>query len=207
MEVGEFVGIHASSVAPVGKNRAVAQIEVTEETIRDQADASTFARGALLVGKVSGLSATGMLVAAMVDGMRVTARMPISGIDGGGPGGGLDGTCECPDPAPCAHAVAVLLSWVRSAMHQDDEFASLLADFEDVLADKEPDAEYLDELADDVEDLLDEDPAAVRELTDRVMNLIEARDDAGLSVPVMTGLLERLDELYLEARQLAGPKS
>jgi uncharacterized Zn finger protein len=177
----------------MGDNRSVAQIEVTEESIRGLVDTEVFARGAHLVGRVSGLSVSGTLVAAVVDGVRVTARTPA---------GGPDGTCECPDPAPCVHAVAVLLAWVRSAVTRDDVVASLVAEFEDALAEKDLDAGYLDELVDDIEDLLDEEPAVVRDLADRVMNLVEAHDGVDL-----TDLLERVEELWLEARQVAGPGS
>jgi uncharacterized Zn finger protein len=178
----------------------VAQIEVTEDSVREQVDSEVFARAERLAGGVSGLTVTGTLIAAVVDGVTVAARV--------GPAG-LDGTCACPDPVPCAHAVSAVLAWVRSSAGEasagdtgaaDWEEASLLAEVEDALADGELDVDFLDELVDDIEDLLDEDPAAVRDLADRVMNLLEARDDAGL-----TDLLERVEELWLEARQVAGP--
>jgi uncharacterized Zn finger protein len=165
----------------------VAQIEVTEDSVREQVDSEVFARAERLAGGVSGLTVTGTLIAAVVDGVTVAARV--------GPAG-LDGTCACPDPVPCAHAVSAVLAWVRSSAGE----ASLLAEVEDALADGELDVDFLDELVDDIEDLLDEDPAAVRDLADRVMNLLEARDEAGL-----TDLLERVEELWLEARQVAGP--
>jgi uncharacterized Zn finger protein len=177
----------------MGDNRAVAQIEVTEESIRGLVDTEVFAHGAHLVSRVSGLSVSGTLVGAVVDGVRVTARTPPGGPDG-------QGQCQCPDPAPCAHAVAVLLAWVRSAVTRDDVVASLVAEFEDALAEEELDAQYLDELVDDIEDLLDEEPAVVRDLADRVMNLLEAHDGVDL-----TDMLERVEELWLEARQVAGP--
>lgn len=167
----------------------MAQIEVTEDSVREQVNGEVFTRAERLAGGVSGLTVTGTLIAAVVDGVTVAARI--------GPDG-LDGTCECPDPVPCAHAVGAVLAWVRSSAGES-EAASLLDEFEDALADAELDAEYLDELVDDIEDLLDEDPAAVRDLADRVMNLLEARDDSDL-----TGLLERVEELWLEARQVAG---
>ena len=177
----------------MGDNRSVAQIEVTEESIRGLVDTEVFVRGAHLVGRVSGMSVSGTLVAAVVDGVRVTARTPA---------GGPDGACDCPDPVPCVHAVAALLAWVRSAVTRDDVVASLVAEFEDALAEKDLDAGYLDELVDDIEDLLDEEPAVVRDLADRVMNLVEAHDGVDL-----TDLLERVEELWLEARQVAGPAS
>jgi hypothetical protein len=165
----------------------MAQIMVTEESVRGLVDADVFARGALLMDRVSGLSVSGTLVEAVVDGVRVSTGIP---------SGGLDGKCECPDPLPCAHSVGALLAWVRSA----DPASELLAEFEDALAEDDLDSEYLDELVDDIEDLLDAEPAAVRDLADRVMNLLEARDDADV-----TDLLERVEELWLEARQVAGP--
>jgi uncharacterized Zn finger protein len=166
----------------------VAQIEVTEDSVREQVDGEVFARAERFAGGVSGLTVTGTLIAAVVDGVTVAARV--------GPGR-LDGTCECPDPVPCAHVVSAVLAWVRSSALPA---GSLLADVEDALADEELDVDFLDELVDDIEDLLDEDPAAVRDLADRVMNLLEARADADL-----TDLLERVEELWLEARQVAGP--
>jgi len=171
----------------------VAQIEVTEDSVREQVDGEVFVRAERLAGGVSGLTVTGTLIAAVVDGITVAARIVPSG---------LDGACECPDPVPCAHAVGVVLAWVRSSAEAGSagEATALLDEFEDALADEELDAEYLDELVDDIEDLLDEDPAAVRDLADRVMTLLEARDDGDL-----TGLLERVEELWLEARQEAGP--
>src|SRR5580698_1539532 len=108
MCVGELGDLaHISRVAgsrngrAMGDNRAVAQIEVTEESIRGLVDTEVFAHGAHLVSRVSGLSVSGTLVGAVVDGVRVTARTPPGGPDG-------QGQCQCPDPAPCAHAVAVL---------------------------------------------------------------------------------------------------
>jgi hypothetical protein len=145
----------------------VAQIEVTEDSVREQVDGEVFARAERFAGGVSGLTVTGTLIAAVVDGVTVTARVGPAGLD---------------------------------ATSDDREEASLLAEVEDALADEELDVDFLDELVDDIEDLLDEDPAAVRDLADRVMNLLEARADAGL-----TDLLERVEELWLEARQVAGP--
>jgi uncharacterized Zn finger protein len=173
----------------------VAQIEVTEESIRELVDGAVYERGSLLAGQVSGLLVSGTRVRAVVDGVRVAARLSAGWLDSG---------CECPDPAPCAHAVGAVLAWVRSAAAEQDEVALLLAEFEQALAERELDADYLDELVDDVEDLLDTEPAVVRDLADRVLNLLEARlpeePDAD-----ETDLLERVEELWLEARQEAGP--
>jgi uncharacterized Zn finger protein len=187
-------------------NRAMARIEVTEESIRELVGPDVFARGAHLAPLVSGLSVAGTLVEAVVDGVRVTARLrpPVSANrNGNGPSTqcGLDERCACGEPAPCPHAVAALLAWVRTgAAEGADEISSLRADFEDALADDELDLDYLDELVDDIEELLEEDPGAIRDLSDRVMNLLEARQDVDV-----TDLLERVEELYLEARQLAAP--
>lgn len=184
----------------------MAQIEVTEQSVRDLAGSAVFARGALLAGQVSGLTAAGPRVEAVVDGVRVTVHA--SAMDAQC----VDARCECPDPAPCPHAVAALLAWIRAAVQRDA--AALLADFEYALAEAEPDPDYLDELADEIEDLLDEDLpaedlAAVRDLADQVLNLLEAvlvkavlvkaGDDADL-----IELIERVEEIYLEARERAG---
>jgi uncharacterized Zn finger protein len=171
-------------------NRAVAQIEVTEDTIRGLVDPDLFARGADLAGRVSGLAVSGAMVEAAVDGVRVRARVT----------GGLDGECQCPDPVPCAHAVGAVLAWVRSGPPGEDDVAVLRAEFEDALAEEELDGAYLDELVDDLEDLIESEPAAVRDLADRVMNEIEAREATELA-----DLLERIEDLWLEARQVAGP--
>ena len=173
----------------------MAQIEVTEESVASLVEAGPFAAGALLTGQVRALAVTGTTVQAVVDGVRVSARMSA---------GRLDGTCECPGPAPCGHAVAAVLAWVRSAVPADDvpeqdEVASLLAGFAEELAEPEPDPEYLDELSDDLEDLLDREPLAAQELADQVMNLLEARHDTDLR-----DVLERVEEIYLEARAASG---
>jgi hypothetical protein len=170
----------------------VAQIEVTEESIRGLVDGELYERGVLLASQVSGLSVSGAVVEATADGMRVTARILPNR---------LGGECECADSVPCGHVVATLLAWVWSTAPAD-EASSLLADFEDALAEEKLDVELLDELADDLEDLLDAEPAAARDVADRVMNLFEARDDA--DVPDLADLLERIEELYLEAREVAG---
>jgi uncharacterized Zn finger protein len=168
----------------------VAQIEVTEESIRNFVDGETFERGVLITSQVSVRSVSGPVVEATADGMRVTARVSADR---------LDGECECAGSMPCGHVVATLLVWVGSTT-PDDDAGSLLAEFEDALADEELDLELLDELTDDLEELLDEEPAVVRDVADRVMPLLEARDGDDL-----TDLLERVEELWLEARQVAGP--
>jgi hypothetical protein len=163
----------------------VAQIEVTEESIRQMVDTETFERGELIASQVHGLSVSGTMVQATADGLRVTVWvMPNR----------LDGECECHDSVPCGHMVATLLTWVWSTTPADDA-GSLLAEFEDALADEELDLELLDELVDDIEELLDSEPEAVRDLASRVMALLEARDDVDL-----VDLLERVEGLYLEAR-------
>ena len=56
-----------------------------------------------LAGKVSGLSATGPLIAAAVDGQRVSVRAM---------GTGLAAECGCPEPY--AHAVGAALASARA---------------------------------------------------------------------------------------------
>jgi uncharacterized Zn finger protein len=173
-------------------NRAVAQIEVTEESVRGLVDGGVYEEGLLLMGSVSGLSVAGTVVGAAVDGIPVRARIR---------DGWLDGECEqCAGLSRCPHMVAALLAWVRSGPPDDDDVALLRAEFDGALAEEELDGEYLDELVDDLEDLIEEEPAAVRDLADRVMNEIEARNAAHLA-----DLLERIEDLWLEARQVAGP--
>jgi uncharacterized Zn finger protein len=174
----------------------MAQIEVTEDSIRELVDADVFAQGAQLASRVSSLSVAGTLVEATVGGVRVTARLRPAGASGQC---GLDERCECQEPAPCPHAVGALLAWVGAA--EPDEAVALLADFEDALADAEPDAEYLNELADDAEALLADAPEGVRDLADRVVTILDGmqdRDDGDLAE-----VLARMEGLYLEARRVA----
>ena len=88
----------------------MARIEVTEESLRATVDRHVFAQAVALAGKVTGLSAAGPQVEATVDGTDVSVRVRP---------GGLDARCACPaaDPypaAPCPHAVAAVLAWVRT---------------------------------------------------------------------------------------------
>jgi hypothetical protein len=163
----------------------VAQIEVTEESIRQMVDAETFERGELIASQVHGVSVSGTLVSATADGLRVTVCVTPTR---------LDGECECQTSVPCGHMVATLLTWVWATTPADDA-GLLLAEFEDALADEQLDLELLDELVDDIEELLDSEPEAVRDLASSVMALLEARDDVDL-----VDLLERVEGLYLEAR-------
>ncbi len=94
----------------------MARIVVTEESLRATVDQSVFAQAVALAGKVSGLSAAGPQVEATVDGTDVSVRV--------GPGG-LDARCACPaavpyPAAPCPHAVAAVLAWVRSGSGEAD---------------------------------------------------------------------------------------
>ncbi len=83
----------------------MAQIEVTEDVIRDWACEAVSGRAMSLAGKVPGLSATGPLIEAAVDGQRVSVRAI---------GTGLAAECGCPEPAPYAHAVGLALASVRA---------------------------------------------------------------------------------------------
>ena len=83
----------------------MAQIEVTEESLRTAVDEAVFAQAVTLADKVAGFSAVGPQIEAIVDGTEVSVRVnPF----------GLDAHCACPAPAPCAHAVAAVLTWVRA---------------------------------------------------------------------------------------------
>jgi hypothetical protein len=88
----------------------MARIVVTEESLRTTVDQHVFAQAVAMAGKVSELSAAGPRVEATVDGTDVSVRV--------GPGG-LDARCACPaavpyPAAPCPHAVAAVLAWVRA---------------------------------------------------------------------------------------------
>src|SRR6478735_5457049 len=145
----------------------MAQIEVTEESLHRAVDEAVFAQAVTLAGKVAGFSAVGPQIEAIVDGIEVSVRVnPF----------GLDAHCACPDPAPCPHAVAAVLTWVRAG---PDPAADLRAELDDILAglaaeaadcDPDdgwyPDTSELEDLLDEVEDLAGEEPDAASCLTD-----------------------------------------
>jgi hypothetical protein len=149
----------------------MAQIEVTEESLRAAVDEAVFAQAVTLAGKVAGFSAVGPQIEAIVDGTEVSVRVnPF----------GLDAHCACPAPAgvPCPHAVAAVLTWVRAG---PDPAADLRAELDDILAglaaeaaDCDPDDGWypdtgeLEDLLDEVEDLAGEEPDAARELAGHV---------------------------------------
>ena len=146
----------------------MAQIEVTEESLRTAVDEAVFAQAVTLADKVAGFSAVGPQIEAIVDGIEVSVRVnPF----------GLDARCACPAPyqegAPCPHAVAAVLTWVRAG---PDPAAELRAGLDDVLAGlaaeaadcdpddgSYPDTGELEDLLDEVEDLAGQEPDAARE--------------------------------------------
>jgi hypothetical protein len=143
----------------------MAQIEVTEESLRSAAGEAVFAQAVTLADKVAGFSAVGPQIEAIVDSTEVSVRV--------GPSG-LDARCACPAPAPCPHAVAAVLTWVRAG---PDPAAGLRAELDEVLAglaaeaaDCDPDDGWypdtgeLEDLLDEVEDLAGQEPDAAREL-------------------------------------------
>src|SRR6266566_633684 len=147
----------------------MAQIEVTEESLRAAVDEAVFAQAVALADKVAGFSAVGPQIEAIVDGIEVSVRVKPFG---------LDARCACPAPyqdgAPCPHAVAAVLTWVRAG---PDPAAGLRAELDDVLAglageaadcDPDdgwyPDTSELEDLLDEVEDLAGQEPDAAREL-------------------------------------------
>jgi uncharacterized Zn finger protein len=95
----------------------VAVIEVSEESLRLIAGDEVLEQAAGLVegGMVADVRLDGLLVFATVAGTPVSVRV-------------LDDTlawkCRCPDDAPCVHAVAAALAWVR--MGVDAETPDLL---------------------------------------------------------------------------------
>ena len=152
----------------------MAQIEVTEESLRTAVDEAVFAQAVTLAGKVAGFSAVGSQIEAIVDGIEVSVRVKPFG---------LDAHCACPAApypggAPCAHAVAAVLTWVRAG---PDPAADLRAELDDILAglaaeaadcDPDdgwyPDTSELEDLLDKVEDLAGDEPDAARELAGHV---------------------------------------
>jgi hypothetical protein len=151
----------------------MAQIEVTEESLRTAVDGAVFAQAVTLAGKVAGFSAVGSQIEAIVDGTEVSVRVKPFG---------LDAHCACPAPnsaaAPCAHAVAAVLTWVRAGpdpaadlrTELDDILAGLAAEAADCDPDDGwyPDTSELEDLLDEVEDLAGEEPDAARELAGHV---------------------------------------
>lgn len=185
----------------------MARIEVTEESLRATVDEPVFRHALDLTDKVSGLSATGLLVEAVVDGSAVSVRIrpdssqpdssqpDSSPLDSIRPDTSLHARCACPAPPPCAHALAAALAWVHAASQDDDQEADLpglRADFDDVLdelADEAiacepgdewyPDTDDLEELLDELEDLADQTPDAVADLTAHVIERIKSVLNAG----------------------------
>jgi hypothetical protein len=147
----------------------VARIEVTEESLRTAVDERVFAQAVVLADRVAGVSAVGPQVEAIVDGAEVSVRVRP---------GGLDARCACPAAAPCPHAVAAVLTWVRAG---PDPAAELRAELDDVLAglageaaDCDPDDGWypdtgeLDDLLDEVEELAGQAPDAAQDLAGHV---------------------------------------
>ena len=74
----------------------MAQIEVTEESLRTAVDEAVFAQAVTLADKVAGFSAVGPQIEAIVDGIEVSVRVnPF----------GLDARCACPAPVSRRGAV------------------------------------------------------------------------------------------------------
>jgi uncharacterized Zn finger protein len=96
----------------------VAVIEVSEESLRLIAGDEVLGQAAGLVdaGMVTDVRPDGLLVFATVAGMPVSVRVLEDA---------LAWKCPCPDDAPCAHAVAAALAWVRTGT--DEETPDLLA--------------------------------------------------------------------------------
>jgi hypothetical protein len=150
----------------------MAQIEVTEDVIRDWAGEAVSGRAMSLAGKVSGLSATGPLIEAAVDGQRVSVRVM---------GTGLAAECGCPEPAPCAHAAGAALAWVRAGEdRQETGLYELL---------RVRDREWL---ARQLADLAAADPELALRLADAAR---DGGDDVDAAADVASLLAEVEDEL------------
>ena len=151
----------------------MARIEITEASLRADVGEDVFAQAVTLADKVAGISAVGPQIEAIVDGAEVSVRVRPDG---------LDARCACPalyqEGAPCPHAVAAVLTWVRAG---PDPAAELRAELDDVLAglageaadcDPDdgwyPDTSELEDLLDEVEDLAGQEPDAARELAGHV---------------------------------------
>ena len=194
----------------------MARLEVTEESLRATLDPRVFAQAVALAGKVAELSVAGPLIEATVDGTDVSVRVRP---------GGLDARCSCPaaapyPAAPCPHAVAAVLAWIRVAPAEaapgeaDTDLAGeLRAELDDVLADLAaeaadcdpgdgwyPDTSDLDDLLDEVEDLADEAPDVAHELAAHVAGRIRDVLAAGNCLTDdLAGALARAQELRQQA--------
>jgi hypothetical protein len=91
----------------MGQYRRVAVIEVSEESLRLIVGDEVLGQAAGLVdgGLVADVRLDGLLVFATVAGMPVSVRVQDDV---------LAWKCPCPDDAPCVHAVAAALAWVRT---------------------------------------------------------------------------------------------
>ena len=179
----------------------MARIEVTEESLRTAVGEDVFAQAAALAGKVTGISAVGPQVEAIVDGTEVSVRIQP---------GGLDARCACPAAAPCPHAVAAVLTWIRAG---PDLAAELRAELDKVLdelaaeaGDCDPDDGWypdtgdLDDLLDQVEDLAGGAPAAARDLAGHAAERIrQVLDAANCLTGDLTDALARAQELRRES--------
>jgi hypothetical protein len=192
----------------------MARIEVTEESLRAATGERVFAQAVALAGKVAGLSAAGSLVEATVDGADVSVRVGF---------GGLDARCACPAEAPCSHAVAAVLAWVRAGNEEagqeeagpedtgpEETAPDLRAELDDVigqLAEEAgdcdpddgwyPDTSDLEDLLDEVEDLADGAPDAARELAGHVAGRIRDVLAAGNCLTDdLADALARAEELH-----------
>jgi hypothetical protein len=176
----------------------MARIEVTEEWVRGLVDDTVFRQAQDWADKVTGLSAGGLLVEATVEGVPVGFEVLRHGIEG---------RCGCPQPAPCAHAIAAALAWVRTGgddesppdllevlrIQDRDWLASRLAELAAAdpalaarLLDEAEDADVLDEVA----DLRDE----FDEVLDELENEARDQDDHAEWYPDAEGLGELFDE-------------
>lgn len=178
----------------------MARIEVTEESLREAAGEGVFAQAVALADKVAGVSVVGPQVEAIVDGAEVSVRVQPAG---------LDARCACPAAAPCPHAIAAVLSWVRAG---SDLATELRAELDDVLDDLAaeagdcdpddgwyPDTSDLEDLLDEIEDLADGTPAAVRDLAGHASERIRQVLAAG------NCLTDDLTDALARAEDLARP--
>ena len=180
----------------------MALIEVTEESLRSLVDDAVFRQAQDWADKVTGLRVDGLLVEATVDGVPAGFLVLRRG---------LEGRCRCPLPAPCAHAIAAALAWVRAGgddespsdlfevlrVQDRDWLASRLAQL--AAADPAIAARLLDEaedagVLDEVADLRGEFDEILGELEDEARD----QDDYGEWYSDAEGL----DELFDEAEAL-----
>jgi hypothetical protein len=170
----------------------LAVIEVSEESLRLIVGDEVLGQAAGLVdgGMVADVRLDGLLVFATVAGTPVSVRVLEDA---------LAWKCPCPDDAPCVHAVAAALAWVRTGADDD---AAGEADYGEWY----PDFEGVEALIEEAGTYLEHAPGELRELAGFVITRIEGLlDYENCYGSGPTDALEMAHELHLAACRAAPP--